>query len=538
MELRPYQAAAIETVRALWREGQRRVLLVMPTGAGKTKTCEALLQRVRAADWAACVFVAHTAELVLNPADRLRLLGIEHGLVKAGHEEDSTAGVQVCSAATLVRRSVVPVPRADGAPHKRCVLIIDEAHRCRSATYHRIYEAISGAYEFVYVLLMTATPYRRDGRSLGYMADALVEAVTPRELVRDGVLVDPEVYDRPLVERAGGLGGGEDGEDGGVGAPSPKLAGDIVGEWVRHARGLKTVARCASIPHSKSVAERFRAAGFRSEHADGKMPEDERERLLGRLALHRDHSAAIDVLCVGSSICDEGYDSAASFRHALNRRDLWIDGEPPAYEPLACLIDAAPTTSRGAWIQRMGRVCRSFTDADAAAWAGRGLRASPKRRAVVLSHAGNLHVHGFLLQHEGFSLGADRTGAAPLRDGAYPTYRPPRVAECPACFASVPAGYSCPACGHASPPSARELPAEDAGARLERRELTDATPPVATDDDKERYLHALWRRWRERCNVGQATRPEWVSAAFKGRFGHWPDHGMNRAIGRIYGHDG
>jgi hypothetical protein len=68
--------------------------------------------------------------------------------------------------------------------------------------------------------------------------------------------------------------------------------------------------------------------------------------------------------------------------------------------------------------------------------------------------------------------------------------------------------------------------------------LTDATLRVATDDDKERYLHALWRKWRDRCAAGHPTRPEWVGAAFRGRFGHWPDWGMSRAVGRIYGYAG
>ena len=557
LKLRPYQDAAVNhTIPALWKRGVRRVLLCIPVGGGKTVCDAALVQRALSKNFGAVYIIAHTGELLGQQVGGLESVGARWAYVRAGHLGDQTAPVQVCSSATRVRRRIVPPLDGEGRPYRRCIVIVDEGHRVRSATLAAILAGLYEVYEFVYVVVQTGTPYRTDGRGMADACDVLVEATTPRELVANGWLCDPVFYSRPIYDTpdgpppAGGGAGDEAGDDDedddmrGVAdfsAQSSKLCGDVVREWKRLGEGAPTVLRAVNRHHAQSLAERFRAAGVRAATIGGDTPHAQRELLYGGLAIGgagSSHPLALDVLCTGGTLLSEGYDSASSYRHVVARRELWDADGPAPYVPLENMVDCLGGNSRGAWIQLVGRVDRVFGDAQVADFAARSLRASPKRRARVLSHAGGLERHGFLLQHEGFTLTADRTGAAPVRSSAYPSYRPPRVAECPACFASVPAGHSCPACGAASPEGSRELPREDAGAELERRDLTEHTPRVATDDDKERYLHALWRKWRDRCAAGQSTRPEWVGAAFRGKFGHWPDWGMSRAVGRIYGYAG
>lgn len=518
----------------------------------------ALVQRALAKDFGAVYIIAHTGELLGQQVGGLEAVGARWAYVRAGHLGDQTAPVQVCSSQTLVRRAVVPPLDWGGKPYRRCVCIVDEGHRVRSATLHRILAALRAVYEFVYLVVQTGTPYRSDGRGMADVCDALVEATTPREMVANGWLCDPVFYSRPVYDPAAGADG--DAEPGGqddlggsadFGQQSSRLCGDVVREWKRLAEGAPTVLRAVNRAHARALAERFREAGVRAATIDGDMGQAQRELLYGGLAIGgaaSSHPLALDVLCTGGTLLSEGFDSASSYRHVVNHRDpsasgaasrpLWDADGPAPYAPLECMVDCLGGNSRGAWIQLVGRVDRVFGAAQVAEFAARGLRASAKRGSRVLSHAGGLERHGFLLQHEGFALAGDRCGAAPVRESAYPGFRPPRVAECPACFASVPAGHSCPACGRESAPDDRELPREDAGAELERRELTAGTPRVATDEDKERYLHALWRKWRDRCAAGQATKPEWVGSAFRGKFGHWPDWGMSRAVARVYGHHG
>lgn len=547
---RPYQLAAVETVRALWGQGKRRVVLCMPVGAGKSRTSEILIQRVRAADFAACYFVAHTTELVSSPAHRMEQIGVEAGVVKAGWTPSPEAGVQVCSVHSLVNRPIATLQRRDGRLHTRCVLIVDEGHRVRARTYQAIYDRIGAAYDTVYVLILTATPYRGDGRGMRLAADALVEAETPSWLVAAGILHELEYYswepptdgDDPTAVRA---------------ALSPKLAGDVVRTWLEKARGLPTIARCCNRAHARDLARRFREADVRSESIDGTMPDELRERLLARLAVERAHPLAVEVLCSGGTILEEGYDSASTYRHIASRPWLWLGGvetepsnrvwswEPPApwaslpaYEPLACLIDAAPTASRGAWIQRLGRVSRAFTEADAAAWAERGLRAAPKLRAVVLCHSGNLQRHGFLAQHEGFQLTDDRPGSTSPAASAYPGFRPPQTATCPACFASFsrPA-TDCPVCH--SPCDAPSIPDEDASRPLQRR-VWDPSSAPPTDDEKVRFLRSQWAGWTRKrdSRAAQGLPPYstgWVSQRYRAKFAQWPDWSTNRAVAREFG---
>lgn len=572
---RPYQEAlAVHTTPALWRAGKRRVVWVLPVGAGKTFCGELLIARMVAAEWAAVYWMAHTSELVTQPGDRLDAIGVKFGFIKAGLLGDPFAQVQLCSAQTFVRRPTTPILTTGGAPHKRCVVFIDEAHRVRTAVYASILSMLERVYEIVYVVLLTATPYRRDGRGLAAQADVLIEATTPKEGFSAGWLVDPKMYSRPASDPKSDEAGAAET------VMSAKIVGDVVETWRRHGNGAPTKARCVNRAHARDVAARFRAAGIRAEHIDGTMSDEARGLLLARLAIGGSastHWGALDVLCTGGTILEEGYDSAASFRHVMARHALWSAGEapratfdrvsglddarraealqrelsaipghvddaPPTYVPLGCLIDAAPTTSRGAWIQRMGRVCRAFVDSDVDAWEERGLRAELKRGAIVLCHSGNLERHGFLGQHEGFTLTGDRADATKVTVSAYPEFRPPQTVSCPHCFATVPRGqFCCPVCGAESAAvSAPALPDERTEVQLQRKKWDPSMAPPASDEDKERYLVAKWGAWKsQNATRSQIGKPplsnKWPAMQYKIRFGEFPSWGLDRAIARRFG---
>ena len=52
--------------------------------------------------------------------------------------------------------------------------------------------------------------------------------------------------------------------------------GDVIGYYKQLAAGKKAVCYCASIKHSKSMAEEFTAAGIPASHIDGETPKEER----------------------------------------------------------------------------------------------------------------------------------------------------------------------------------------------------------------------------------------------------------------------
>ena len=120
--------------------------------------------------------VVHRQELVDQTCDALAAEGVHFGVIAAGYPEDLSAPVQVCMAQTVVRR----LERLVGIS----VLIVDEAHHVMAETWRAILRAVPAAW----VLGVTATPERLDGKGLAEVFDVLVVGPTVRELVVAGWL--------------------------------------------------------------------------------------------------------------------------------------------------------------------------------------------------------------------------------------------------------------------------------------------------------------------------------------------------------------
>lgn len=494
--LRPYQQQAIDRVRNLWRQGKRSTVLVAPTGAGKTAVAEEFIRLTLASGRARVYFLAHATELVAQPLDRLRRSGFRVGAIKAGMPADPEALVQVASTATIVRREISAMPEGT------CLVILDESHHVRSCTHMAVLDSLRRSHKTVFTILLTATPYRLDQRGLGDIADSLVELITPSELINAGYLLDPVCYDAP-----------RDNED----PTRPKLIGDIVETWRKHSLNLPTICRAANIAHSVAIAQRFRDAGIPAAHISGDMGDDERTSLFARLAIGPTQPDGLAVLTTGGTMLEEGFDSAESYRHA---RRLYPNC---AYDPLTTLIDAAPTSSRGAWIQRLGRITRPYSASQALSDGVAIVR--PKTRAIALVHTANLLEHGFLRDHHGFSL---TTGGGGSKSGP----SAPTPITCKTCLAMSPrSATACVGCGKDIAPGEPDIPHEKAG-ELQQRAWS---PPLAgaAEDRQLSYLKKKMAEVKrincERTLLGTPPyKAGWVGAQFKMMFGDWPSKDLMR----------
>lgn len=527
--------------------------------------------------WAQIFFIAHTETLIDQPAQRFADRRIAHAFVKAGRKADATAQVQFCSDATMVRRDVAVASRPDGSLHDRVVVIIDECHRVRSATYLQILTKLSRSFKFVYLLLLTGTPYRLDGRGLADVASALVEAATPRQLMGLAPFADGSMLKRPVILPPRYISKPIQDGDAEALLSQPQIVGDVVGTWLREAGGaaagsapLATICRAYTIAHSQLLVDRFTAAGVKAAHIDGTLPTSIRRQLLVDLAIGR-----LQVLCSGSNIFDEGYDSRASYEMLLPRgdgADAWallrsldvelgaaealslrrqiVDSvlpelrrywpaaessapmEPPTYVPLSCLIDAAPTASCGAWMQRQGRAVRSWygdSDDEVVTRSSLGLTWShAKQTALVICHSGNLERHGALIWHEGFNLAQDATWSTkPRLANGVPTLHPPRPVTCPRCLSVEVSGA--PVCAHCGETlTTVRLPDEDRDIVLVEKKAESIV--VSTPSVREDFL-----RGQIRTAKSKGYKLGWALARYKARFGFWPDGGMVAMMRRQMG---
>lgn len=88
-ELRPYQAEAKEAILKAWEEGQRKTLLVLPTGCGKTVVFSSVVEN-QVKKGHRVLIMAHRGELLDQAAEKLLVsAGIHSVLEKA---ESSSLG--------------------------------------------------------------------------------------------------------------------------------------------------------------------------------------------------------------------------------------------------------------------------------------------------------------------------------------------------------------------------------------------------------------------------------------------------------------
>lgn len=464
--LRDYQQTAIERVREAFRQRQQSVLLVMPTGAGKT-ICFSYIAQQAALKGSRILLLAHRRELVAQISRALTGWQVAHGVITPGPVE-TRHPVQVASIPTLLRRLFPGKYHFD-------LIVIDECHH---AVADSGISKILAEFPNAKILGVTATPCRLDGRGLGKSAsgffDTLVEGPSVLELIEQGYLARPVVYAPPEGMGPDVSGVQVVGGDYAVGQladvmdRSP-LTGDAVSHYQRLCDRAPAIAFCVTVAHAEHVAEQFRQAGYAAAALSGETPDEQRDRLIRDLGDGR-----LNVL-TSCNVVSEGTDIPMVTAAILLR----------------------PTASYSLAMQQMGRVLRT---------------APGKEKAVILDHAGNVRRHGLPTEPMEWTL-TDRPKRARQQEWIAASK------PCPECAAEVVLRQmTCPECGHewerlpAAPPVVdAELEEIDAlaVAREKRREVAQAQ----TLEDLKRIALArgykpgwAYHVWKERQDAAQQFR--------------------------------
>src|SRR5690348_14864864 len=96
----PYQHDVISRFWVTINGGRRRVLLVAPTGSGKTVIAAAIISDAVARGMRV-LFLAHRRELITQASRKLHQVGIDAGVILPGYPMRLSEAVQVASIASL-----------------------------------------------------------------------------------------------------------------------------------------------------------------------------------------------------------------------------------------------------------------------------------------------------------------------------------------------------------------------------------------------------------------------------------------------------
>jgi DNA repair protein RadD len=419
---RPYQYECIDGVSLACREERAadripRVLIVSPTGSGKTVILAELARRSVQRGHRP-VLITHRDVIAWQIHKAITEMGLQCGFIQGKRGGHPWQPVQVAMVQTLASdKRLARYPHFDR-------IIIDEAHHSMATSYLKIVNH----YRNAWVVGCTATPIRKDGKPMGDVFNRLVmgpsvewlqsnvnpdtglpylceaEVYSPSQIDVSGVHVDHGDYRTKDLEAV---------------SDTSTITGDAIEYYRRYADRLPAIANCVSVSHAEHVAESFRAAGYLTRSVHGKTPESERKETLAMLADGR--------------------------LHVVTQCDLY--GEGADIPVVSCAIMLRPTRSLAVALQQMGRVLRP---------------AHGKRAAIILDHAGVVgrwvggrfvRNHGFPEDDREWSL---ESGCKPARrdDGGE---RTTPVRQCPACFRVHRPAPACPRCGHQYTAQEREL---------------------------------------------------------------------------------
>jgi superfamily II DNA or RNA helicase len=105
MNLRPYQIKVIEDFQREVAADKKRIIIVAPTGAGKTVIAAAIIKSV-AAKRRGVLVLAHRREIIAQTSEKLHAQGVPHGIIQAGITPRPLEDVQVASIQTLWTRAM------------------------------------------------------------------------------------------------------------------------------------------------------------------------------------------------------------------------------------------------------------------------------------------------------------------------------------------------------------------------------------------------------------------------------------------------
>lgn len=385
-KLRNYQTTVADSVQSYWLR-VKNVLLAMATGSGKTVVFSHLIHEHRGAAAA----VVHRREILSQISCSLAELDVKHRiiapkntvkLIRRKHLKrfgqsyvDPNANVGVISVQTLTSKHSQNDPVIQRWLKQITLCVFDEGHHyIQDGFWARAVDAVSHAY----LLFVTATPERADGKGLGShangYADIMIEGPQTWELIRDGYL-SPFVYRAPASDLdVTGIPLTKQGDFNARAfrkrVVQSHLVGDIIQQYKKYGNNGRAIVFATDVETAHEIADAAKAEGIAALALSGASHEADRDA-----GLQAFESGEIKWL-VNVDLFDEGFDV-------------------PAAE--VCIM-ARPTESQGKYLQMIGRVLRPVYapghDMTKPETRRKAIADGPKPTAIIIDPVRNWERHG------------------------------------------------------------------------------------------------------------------------------------------------
>jgi superfamily II DNA or RNA helicase len=328
--LRPYQREAIDAVLASRRSGTRRMVVCLPTGAGKTVIFSHLARLARRQ----VLVLAHREELLSQAREKLEramegaaVVAIEQGAQRAPED----AKVLVCSIRSLHEERLARVMRGRDVG----LVVYDECHHAAADDNLRVLRQL-GVFDDGWggtLLGFTATTERGDGKGLDSVFERIVYTRTLPEMIADSFLSPLRGF---RISTSADLtrlspGGLDFREEELAEAVDIEERNALVARSIQElARDRRTIAFCVTVNHARNLSRSLNVLGVPAGIVHGLMPSDVRAKALADFREGR-----TQVLC-NVAVLTEGFDDPG----------------------VSCIAMARPTRSEGLYAQCVGRGTR------------------------------------------------------------------------------------------------------------------------------------------------------------------------------------
>lgn len=335
-KLRPYQVEMKQNVFKEWQNGNKSVMMQMPTGTGKTMLFASIIKDLwdnsyDKRNMKRFLVLVHRKELVEQIQETLyKKYGLAHGTIQSGKRDDDLFHIQVAMVRTLAKEKRLNKWK----DNEFDFIICDEAHHFLADSYQTIRKAFPDAY----LLGVTATPYRLNRQPFTDTFNILVRSKPISKFIKEGYLSEYEYYsiaptsklqleiDNLKVENTGDY--SEKAMSNTL--DNKQIRAKVVKTWLEHAKGKKTIVYTINKQHNKHFCKEFNETGYKCVAIDSDTPKEERDNYVNQF-----RKGEITIIC-NVNIFSEGFDCP----------------------DIECIQLARPTKSLSMYLQQVGRGLR------------------------------------------------------------------------------------------------------------------------------------------------------------------------------------